>query len=534
MKLVRIDRIAPGGATLDLHPRMTVVADAPPELRRRLVEVFRSFAQDTAPGHPGLLEVRGVRLTLDRATLDQLQLDPRIDPVLRFGSSGEQDPLEGAPPAPTRTDELRQRLRDVAARRTQLAERMEQHRCDLDPHAARAVEVCLGQIEALESRRSALRTEWERDRSGREEHRNELRARRTSLRAWLERAGRLDAASVRAATEALARSIEPPTELDPVAIRLADRLEGLLVEARELAARRTTLQLREREATQRLDEAVEATRTAERAMRSGSIDPDVVARLEQVRDEIFSVGDRSSRLGASRNKRRVSELRAEEAVLLDRLGYDTYSAYVMGIPSLRAEMERISRVDTAQHRSEQIEAEIEQLRAELPDRRTVDRAGVELSAALVESLEYLGDPRALALASSERDRDDVEELAELVYSTTEELRLRRVTASADDAPQVVVANDRLRRVLEDNSAPWPTPDQGSTDVPPIGPFPAWSTASRPAEMLEVAREWSRWYERVQRAIGPTRARLDEVERELAQLDAAGDPAPDVSRWAEAE
>ena len=107
MKLVRIDRIAPGGAALDLHPRMTVVADAPPELRRRLVEVFRSFSQDSEPGHPGLLEVSGVRLTLDRATLDQLQLDPLVDPVLRFGASGPIDPVTMAE---TPTDVLLKRL----------------------------------------------------------------------------------------------------------------------------------------------------------------------------------------------------------------------------------------------------------------------------------------------------------------------------------------------------------------------------------------------------------------------------------------
>ena len=289
------------------------------------------------------------------------------------------------------------------------------------------------------------------------------------------------------------------------------------------------LQLREREATQRLDEAVEAARSAERAMRSGSVDPDVVARLEQVRDEIFSVGDRAGRLSSSRNKRRVSELRAEEAMLLDRLGYDTYSAYVMGIPSLRAEMERISRVDTAQNRSERIEAEVEQLRAELPDRRTVDRAGVELSAALVESLEYLGDPRALSLASSERDPDDVELLAELVYSTTEELRLRRVTVSTDDAPQVMIATDRLRRVLEDNCADWPDDDED-----PVGPFPEWSTAVSASELVDVARDWAFWHERVERAIAPARARLAAIDDELAALDAAGDPVQDVSRWAEVE
>ena len=553
MRLVRIDRIAPGGGALDLHPRMTVLSDAPPELRRRLVEVFRSFSNDAAPGHGGLLEVNGVRLSLDRATLDQLRLDPEVDAVLRLETpAAGADPDSGSGPddgigpsseptvAPTAapsgpTDELRRRLREVAARRTELSERMDQHRGDLDPHATTAVEVCLGQLEAMESRRSTIRSEWEDERTRRAERRADLLTRRSSVVEWIERAERLDAPAVRAAAEALVRALEPPTELDPVAIGLADRLEGLLVTARELVARRTTLQLREREASQRLDEAVEATRSAERQMRPGAVDPDVVARLEAVRDEIFSVGDRSGRLGASRNKRRVSELRAEEAVLLEQLGYDTYSAYVMGIPSLRAEMERIGRVDSAQLRSERIEAEVEELRSELPDRSTVERAGAELASTLVESLSYLGDPRAMTLAGTSHVPDDVEDLAELVYSTTEELRHRRVAAVAEDAPQVVAAVDRLRAVLIDNTVDWPG-DDGATrpETVPVGAFPRDPSTVPAPELLEAATGWTRWHERVERALGPARARATELGAEVAALDAEGDPNPDMTRWAELE
>ena len=546
MRLVRIDRIAPGGATLDLHPRMTVLQDAPPELRRRLVEVFRSFSDDAAPGHGGTLEVSGVRLTLDRATLDQLQLDPHIDAVLRFDAE-HPDPAAAAPgpstewtagdPAVGRPSaaELRSQLRAVAARRTQLAERMEEHRSDLDPHATTAVDVCVGQIEAMESRRSILRADWERERARRAEARDELLARRAAVHSWIERAERIDPTPVQAAADALARAVEPPSELDPVAVQLADRLEGLLTEARELAARRATLQLHEREASQRLDEAVEAARSAERAMRTAVVDPEVVARLEQVRDEIFSVGDRSSRLGSSRNKRRVSELRAEEAVLLDRLGYDTYSAYVMGIPSLRAEMERISLVDSAQTRSERIEAEVEQLRADLPDRSDVDRAANELSSTLVESLSYLGDPRALSLSTSSDDPDDVEQLAELVYATTEELRHRRVAATAEDSPQVVAAVDRLRRVLIDAASDGPDASgPGAAETIPVGPFPNRAMPTTSTELLEVAAEWFRWHDRVVRVLGPTRARLAQLDVELAALESSGEPSPDMVRWAELE
>ena len=73
-----------------------MLSGASPEMRRRLVQTVRSIVGDDEPECPGVLEVSGVRLALDRSTLDQLRLDHRIDPVLAL-----RDPLPGATDAPT-------------------------------------------------------------------------------------------------------------------------------------------------------------------------------------------------------------------------------------------------------------------------------------------------------------------------------------------------------------------------------------------------------------------------------------------------
>lgn len=526
MRIVRIDRVAPGGVALDLHPRMTVLADAPPEMRRRLHEVFRSLSSDDEPAHGGLVEVNGVRLTLDRATLDQLQLDDAIDPILVLGSVG-------AAAADVNRALLREQLRSVSVHRSELAEQMRLRRDELDPGAGAAVEVCLGQIDVLESRRTKVRAEWEQERADADERRRSLIERREHLRAVAERLDEVDAAEVIAAGDALARAVEPPSELDPVALRLADHLEQQLGVLRELVGRRASLELREREAAQRLDEAVAAAHSAA-ARDAGAVDGSVVSRLEQVRDEIFSVGDRAGRLGASRSKRRVSELRAEEAVLLDRLGYETYSAYVMGIPSLRAEMERTNRIDSAENRSDRIEAELEDLRADLPDTAEIRRAAEDLLEALSRSLDHLGDPRSFAVDATEIDPSEIERHhAELVYATLAELRQRRVSATSEDAPHVLIAIDRLRRALAAATGDWPEGVQTAEGVV-VERFGVDTLPSAPGPLSGVAREWSAWFHSLGDVALVARGQLAALESELAALEQARTAGRDTSRWAEVE
>ena len=82
MRIVRIDKIAPGGAALEVHPRLTVLRGASPELRRRFLETLRAVAAGGTPAESGVIEVSGVQLALDATTIAQLRLEGAGDPVL--------------------------------------------------------------------------------------------------------------------------------------------------------------------------------------------------------------------------------------------------------------------------------------------------------------------------------------------------------------------------------------------------------------------------------------------------------------------
>jgi uncharacterized protein YhaN len=101
------------------------------------------------------------------------------------------------------------------------------------------------------------------------------------------------------------------------------------------------------ELTARRDAAYDAFVVAEQALRTPELDQSIVGHLEQLHDQIFELDTKMSRLSASRNRRRLLELKAEEDELLERLGYDTWSNYVMGVSNADAEAERMRRYEVA-------------------------------------------------------------------------------------------------------------------------------------------------------------------------------------------
>src|SRR5690606_34381422 len=131
-----------------------------------------------------------------------------------------------------------------------------------------------------------------------------------------------------------------------------------------------------------------------------------------------SADDRSALLTSSRGKRRIQELRAEEAVLLDRLGFDTYSAYVMGIPSIRADMERSDRLVTARERVAHAESRLGALRATVQAGSGTEGGG-ELANLLTRAEALLG------VAPSNGSHRSPEELAAHVEHVLADLRARR-------------------------------------------------------------------------------------------------------------
>jgi len=559
MKLVRVDRLAPGGAALELHPRVTVLSGASPEMRRRLVQTVRSIVGDDEPECPGVLEVSGVRLALDRPTLDQLRLDHRIDPVLALrdplpGAAEQPEPRRSAPASSGRPlaaehlftprtgranpfgdvasagafggrsdarQELRARLRQVTEERTRLGERMEEVRQGLDSFSRAALDVVRGQIEALESRRATLRQQWEARLREHRERREALVGELSDARATLDRAGHVDPSAVAAAREQLAAALDVPDGPDPAALDLADRLESAAQAVWSDAQRAAADAAREQEASRALVQARHELAEAEAGTDRSTFDPSVVRRLEQVREELFASDDRGALLGPARSKRRIQELRAEEAVLLDQLGFDTYSAYVMGIPSVRAALDRSERLVAARERVARAEAELGTIRAGAVMDAERRHHAIELSSLIEQAAALLGTAPLVTPPPGDLSPGASERLVEQARGLVEQLRRRRTLPPGPDAPQVRDAVRALQAALQHVGALEPTPSVVTgRDAPRalLGVADAWLAGSRERESAAIV----------------ARQRVQAIEAELAALDASAPPERDVSQWAEVE
>ena len=541
MLLRRIDDLVPGGGSLDLHPRLTLLRAIGPEPRRRLEALVRSLAEGVVPDGaesraPGAtIELSGVQLALDAATLDRLEIDQRIDPVIVLGGAGAPAPLpEDTPPfipapAPSASPslapesgeslaELRTSLREVGDRRSELGDRMEAARARLDSFSTAALEVCVGQIEALESRRSQVRAAVEQ----RQHELAELSEAAERIRGDLARIERIDATRVPAARAALVAAVEAPVPPDPAAVALADQLDETLHRFRRVQADRAAAELRLGEARQRLGDA-SAELVAAQVGQHGTGDPETIRRLEEVREEIFAAGDRGIRRAPGRAKRRLAELRAEEAVLLDRLGFDTYSAYIMGISSVRADVDRSNRMARAEQDVARIRAELDELRSSSPGEAELERVAAELEGLVLVASRDL-DPTGSLPALGGLDPAG---RAELVYELIEALRNRRVAPSGVEDPAVRAAADALHTALVEAAPPGP-------DADATGPVPP--PAAAPVEdLLAAADAWSSWQRGIVAWSEDAVARLEAIDREIEQADAGGRSAGDpVAEWAELE
>jgi hypothetical protein len=374
MRVVHIDRLAPGGADLEVHPRLTVLRGASPELRRRLSALLGALAGSGSLEETGVIDISGVRLALDAATVGELGIQPGVDPVVVDLATSRSTPLRprdvspsAAPVAPVAAGsdeetELRAQLRAVGAERTSLGAEMDQARAGLDSFSTASLQVCLGQVEALEGRRAAQRDDRRRGRRERDRRRSGS---------------------------------------DPVAAALATRLDAAAVRVGELTDRRAAWVGRERELRAELERVRARIGVADRRA-APPLDRDAVERLEAVRDELHELVRPQGVLGGGRNRRRVTDLRAEEAVLLDRLGYDTYTAYVMGIPSEGVATDHPTDgqadeqgdphpvADAHRERVERLEARLEALLADEPGELAVAEAEAELLGLLDEAAALVG------------------------------------------------------------------------------------------------------------------------------------------------
>lgn len=162
----------------------------------------------------------------------------------------------------------------------------------------------------------------------------------------------------------------PSTE----ALAIADELDALSVDVdddlTEPFAERSLASARER-----LDDAQQALLEATQAVRNPELDRDEVERLEDAHQRLLDAIDKADRrFAGARARDRVADLRAAEQEVLDRLGYASYSDFMMGTSFLQVDPVKEATLDAA--RTELAEAEDEWHRIQQATDDALARAAV--------------------------------------------------------------------------------------------------------------------------------------------------------------
>lgn len=545
MRLLRLHDDAPGGARLELHPRLSVVAGLADDARARLVAALaalpRAAGGAALDGVSGEVEVNGILLDLAPGALGLLDLDADVDLVVRAGdllgrsdsaadrgTTGGTSGLDAAAAQQAVRDatathdvlaasleELHDAHRRVLARRSALALALAEAGAAPDPsdHAAdvpvpstsddatathtvmRAATVVLDSPGPSPEVVSALAAAAARV--------DRLRTRRDEVLAELEP---LDGIEVEAVTAALtvAASRPRPREIsDPEANRLADELTAAIEaldahDAEVEATGRGPLA-----AYRRLDEAQRRFLAADAAIRPPVIDPADAAALEAAHDELLEAELRltAARLPSKSLKKRLEDAVAVEQEVLGRMGFATYTAYVMStsVPVVSPELRDLH--ERAERDYEQAEVAFREAvaAAEADPTRSVLAAAVDVAREAARAM--AGDLDEQDLVAALRSRTIVEE-----------------TATADATASV----DALRVALAEAGV-----DFGELDL-------------ADDEVLEVARLWLADMDQalarrgdLARALAVLEEEVTGAERELAQLETAAPSVADLTPGATA-
>lgn len=547
MRLLRLDGAGPGGEDLEFHPRLTVLAGAPASVVARLVAVLRALGGDVTEADPGArVAVGGVSFPVDGVSLAALR--PSVGAAssaartLPAGPAADLVVDLSAFAAPLRPASVTDRSRDLvselaeAEATVELLERevAERGRA-LDAFAPAAQEAARRRVDAARRAVAAASGDTpgrpgapdgggegetgggdDGDTDGHTDGDTELEARIAELELL---GGSLaapadpgvDPASVAAVDAALAEleaETGRPPGTDPAAADLAERLEAAWAAAMRRRARRRALAQLAGAAADLANATRRELRAAEVAAAAAAERAPVRAALDAVRVRIVELAEAGPEPEA---RGELSELRAEEAELLDRLGADTYAELVLRPPDAPGGSPEVLRA-----RFELLEQEAGALQRRLEDADRDERHAAAGRDVLVgEAAGLLGAvPSDLARLTSR-------ELAEL---------LRRRPDTAGRAAAVGAAAAGLGRAL---AAAGARPEVDDPDAL-VAAALRWQEeeAHRRARAVAVAERRAEVEAelvalRARLAASPSarsRAELREAEAELARADARAERA----------
>jgi hypothetical protein len=363
MRLLQLQLDGAGSDALDFHPMMTVVSGLDGAMRDRLIAAVCALPSASDPGVDGLIESHGVLFDLTVENLELMGLGLDLDPLIRRSDLPGATPASaGAGPVAalsaeqflTTAPEGRFPALDAARRKQrssretlsilrEASERARREHADAAAALRRAtvaLEKASGTSASADEASSLLDDlvfDPPETESAPTLNRDELQAQVDELTARLARVehdlvelSALDTRPIEVLVDAIRNP--PPAEMVPSerAGALADEFHELRAQVDELEGE---LEAQGR-GTRSALAAVEAARTeqaaAERAMAKPNLSPQDVQDLEAAHEAMLDAESKSSGRFSRGGSKRLDEAAAAQQVVLDRVGFPTWSAYVMG------------------------------------------------------------------------------------------------------------------------------------------------------------------------------------------------------------
>jgi hypothetical protein len=386
MRLLELRTNGSGSPTVEFHPNLTVVYGLSGDGREAVIRAIEALPAGDDAGMTGLLEAHGILFDLSAATLGVLGMGEPVDVVVRADDlPGQYDepmasvtPLFGdtepgadaAAPEPAGDDaDLGEALNELARAKEGLQDAEEALAVMVEAFERAKLERAAA-IEASQRIQGALdKARRERDiaraqRDGKLDENMTASARQQQLRERLEELTRTSAELEEGIRELEERDPRPIQVLvdalhqpqsdrlvpSQEAIELADEFSGLQRQLDELERRLQDDGLSMDQLSQRLEDARFEVTQAERGVSKPEVTDSDVTELEAVHEEVLEAERRASgRVGRKAALKKLDEAKEREQVILDRIGFPTWAAYVMGSSLLNIDPVAEQRLDQARH-----------------------------------------------------------------------------------------------------------------------------------------------------------------------------------------
>ncbi|MEZ5140942.1 MAG: hypothetical protein R2726_00240 [Acidimicrobiales bacterium] len=425
MRLLQLNPNGSEASALDLHPMISVVTGLGPSGRDTVLRAVQALPRGDDPGCAGLVEAHGVLLDLAPDALRLLGLEGDLDVVLRRADLPDHAPgsdeavasrpsidhfLEETPVGvDAELDGARRAQRNAREALAVLEEAAVAARAKYDDVAARKrrTEAALAAASAPTAPHLRLVTDAETgekvasDETDLDElrrHRAELAERITDLDERVAHIDRsleeLSAIDTRPLV-VLLEAIKNPQPIEYVPSERAHELADEFVELQgKVDALEAEMEAKGRgpaSALKRLEECRAELAAAEKAMRKPELGPDDIAELEAAHEAVLEAEKKAS--GGLRKKggqKALEEAQRHEQEVLDRVGFPTWSAYVMGAGLLAIDHAAEQRLERARFDVEAAEATwaqiSEDIEADPEHKRLLDR----LQSVYLEAYDLLG------------------------------------------------------------------------------------------------------------------------------------------------